>query len=60
MRCKSTSTINSMLAYFEEHLVDMIISDAQYLPLRKADQPGPDPALESWLRLVNLRPAPLT
>lgn len=49
-----------MLAYFEEHLVDMIISDAQYLPLRKADQPGPDPALESWLRLVNLRPAPLT
>eukprot|EP00439_Symbiodinium_sp_Y106_P073561 s98_g13.t3 len=28
-----------------EHQVDMVISDAQYLPLRKADQPGPDPAL---------------
>lgn len=31
----------------EEHQVDLVISDAQYLPLRKADQPGPDPALET-------------
>ena len=33
----------------EEHQVDLVISDAQYLPLRKADQPGPDPALETGL-----------
>ena len=37
----------------EEHQVDLVISDAQYLPLRKADQPGPDPALDPWWDLCH-------
>jgi hypothetical protein len=50
MRCFSCVKLNSLPQPIpaEEHQVDLVISDAQYLPLRKADQPGPDPALDPW------------